>query len=188
MKNLRNFALVALSLSLAFAEAPGKIVCKTGYVKFFSKTPMEDISAETNSSIAIFEPQSGKLRVRIQISSFTFPNHLMQEHFNENYMESEKFPISQFEGTATAIDWVKLNAGSVENVTITGTMEIHGVKKAYTVPGTFRKLSDGQFQGEAKFPIRIADHGIKIPSIVFKNIAEVVDVTLRLQGIPEVTK
>jgi|GEM_PF-35682 len=185
MKPFLRLAIAAVSVSLAFAQVPGKIVCKTGYVKFFSKTPMEDISAETNSSIAIFEPETGKLRVRIPISSFTFPNHLMQEHFNENYLESDKFPISQFEGTATAIDWTKVNAGSVENVTITGTMEIHGVKKNYAVPGTFRKLPDGQFQGEAKFSIHIADHDIKVPAIVFKNIAENVDVTLRLQGVPE---
>jgi polyisoprenoid-binding protein YceI len=188
MKSLFLFVIFTLTSLNVGAQAPAKVLCKSGYVQFFSKTPLEDIKAETNTAIAIFEPQNGKLRVRIQISTFTFPNHLMQEHFNENYLESEKYPLSQFEGIASAIDWVKLKDGVPQQVNIKGDLEIHGVKKAYSVAGTFKMLGDGKFQGEAKFPVRIADHGIKIPAIVFKNIAEVVDVTIRFQGGAEVAK
>jgi len=191
MKQLSSLLLVgALSLvGMTSAQAPaGKIISRTGYVKFFSTTPMENISAETNTAVAIFDPQGNHLRVRIQISTFVFPNHLMQEHFNENYMESDKFPLSNFDGTAKTIHWDKLKAGGIDTVSITGDLEIHGVKKQYTVPGTFKILPTGDFQGEAVFPVKIADHGIKVPAIVFKNIADTVQVTLRLTGKVEAGK
>ena len=190
----QQIAAILLLAGFALAQAPaplpviyptapaGKVVCRDGYVKIFSKTAMEDINAETKSAVSIFEPQTGHLRVRIQITSFVFPNHLMQEHFNENYMESDKFPMSIFEGVATGIDWDKLSSTGVSPAVVKGDLEIHGTKKAYSVPGTFKKAADGTFQGEAVFKVKIADHDIKVPSIVSKNIADSIEITLHLQG------
>jgi len=190
-RTLTTLLLLSASLSCAavVTGAPaGKVMCRDGYVKFFSKTPMEDILAETHTTVAIFEPSTAHLRVRMMISSFVFPNHLMQEHFNENYMETDKFPMSIFEGTAQGLDWTKLKAGEANPVTVSGDLEIHGVKKHYDVPGTFKLAADGTYSGDAVFKVRIADHGIKVPSIVTKNIAEEVEITLHLQGKIEVTK
>jgi len=187
---MKSIWILLGAVALASAGAPaGKIVSKASFVKFFSATPLENIEAQTNSAVAIFEPQANRLRVRIPISTFVFPNHLMQEHFNENYMETEKYPVSSFEGTTVRpINWDKVEAGLPDSLSIDGELEIHGVKKRYNVAGVVRKLPSGEYTGEAKFMVRIADHGIKVPAIVFKNIAEQVEVTLRLSGKPEGTK
>ena len=121
MKRLFPILILACALSV-MAQAPaGKIFCTDGYVKFFSKTSMENIQAETHTAVAIFEPSSGKLRVRMQNKSFVFPNHLMQDHFNENYMESDKYPLSIFEGVATGLDWSKIKPDVPQTATFQET-------------------------------------------------------------------
>jgi polyisoprenoid-binding protein YceI len=117
------------------------------------------------------------------IKDFVFEKSLMQEHFNENYMESEKFPKSTFKGKITNLSEVKFDANGKYNTTIEGELLIHGVTKTVKVTGTM-EVKDGKIIAKAKFPIRVKDYNVEIPKLVFQNIAEVVDVTVDLTYVP----
>ena len=99
----------------------------------------------------------------------------MQEHFNENYLESEKYPHAEFKGKV--LDEIDLKKDGVYAVTVEGDLLIHGVSKTYREKGTIT-VKNGLVSARSKFNVRVADHKIKIPSLVVKNIAEVVEVTV----------
>jgi hypothetical protein len=102
----------------------------------------------------------------------------MQEHFNENYLESEKYPYASFKGNIDAWDSINLS-NEPQKVTLTGMMNIHGVSHEIKDTGMISKI-DEQVRGSAKFNIIVADYEIKIPKIVRDNIAKIVDITVNL--------
>jgi polyisoprenoid-binding protein YceI len=143
-------------------------------ISFYSEAPLEDIEAETNEAQSLFDAGSGEVAFRVPIQSFQFEKALMQEHFNENYLESDKYPNATFEGTLQGFD---PDQTGEQSVTASGKMAIHGVTHAIEVPGTIQSQGEG-WEMQATFPITIADYKIKIPKVVFYNIAEVVEVTV----------
>ena len=113
----------------------------------------------------------------IPVVSFKFEKPLMEEHFNENYLETEKFPTAKFSGTINEeLDYTK---NGTYDASVTGKLTIHGVEQERSINGTIT-VKDSQLIFEGKFQIKLEDHDIDIPSIVVKNIAEVVDVTATL--------
>lgn len=150
-------------------------MAKTCDVTFFSASPIENIEAINKNSKPILNTTSGAIQIRIGISAFVFDKPLMQEHFNENYMESEKFPDAFFKGKINeTIDYTK---DGEYKVTATGKLTIHGVEKERTLEGVI--IVKGEvIRLTSKFKIHIADHGIKVPSLYIQNIAEDVDVKL----------
>ena len=150
-------------------------MAKTCQVDFFSEAPVENIEAVNKSAQPILNTATGDIQVRIPIISFKFQKPLMEEHFNENYMETEKYPNATFKGKINEpVDWSK--PGEYK-VTATGKLNIHGVEKERTIPGTIT-IRDGQILLNSVFNVHVADHGIKVPSLYVKNIAEDVKVTL----------
>jgi len=143
-------------------------------ISFYSDAPLEDIQAETTEAQSLFDAGSGEVAFRVPIQSFQFEKALMQEHFNENYLESDKYPNATFEGTLKGFD---PNHAGEQSVTASGKMTIHGVTHSIEVPGTIQPQGEG-WEMQATFPITVADYKIKIPKVVFYNIAEVVDVTV----------
>jgi polyisoprenoid-binding protein YceI len=144
-------------------------------VSFYSKSPLEDIEAHNKSSVQVLNTTTNDYQVRLTIIGFKFKNELMEEHFNENYMESTKFPHAVFKGKIN--EKVDYESSSSQNVTITGKMEIHGVVKDVTIAGTIKK-SGNDLVIHSEFKIKVAEYGIKVPSLYVKNIAEIVDVTI----------
>lgn len=168
----------SLALTAAFAMAQNKLWTATGaQVGFYSSTPVEDIKALTQTAVSTLDPHSGKIDIKLRNQSFNFPNKLMQEHFNENYMESDKYPFSEFHGQILGADSAKMATGQWANIQVRGEMWIHGVKKTYAVPARMKLESDGSYSGDIKFKIKVADHGIQIPTIVMAKIAEEVEVS-----------
>lgn len=142
-------------------------------VNFYSKSPLEDIEATNKSAIVVLNSKTGDLQCAVTIVNFKFKNALMEEHFNENYMESEKYPKATFKGKINEpVDYTK--DGEVK-VTVTGKMEIHGVTKDETYSGTIKKVGNELFL-DCLFKVKVADYNIKVPSLYVKNIAEVIDV------------
>lgn len=140
-------------------------------VSFFSSTPIEDISAVHSTSTSVIINDS--IKFTLSNTGFVFPKPLMQEHFNENYMESEKFPKATFKGKINEpIDYTK---DGETKVTVTGKMEIHGVTKDETYSGTIKKVGNELFL-DCLFKVKVADYNIKVPTLYVKNIAEVIDV------------
>lgn len=177
MKKLILFS-VALALSpLAKAQI---YMAKTCEISFFSASPLEDITAINKAARPIINTATNDVAVKIVISAFQFEKPLMQEHFNENYMESEKFPNSTFKGKINeTIDWTK---DGEYKVTVTGKLMIHGVEKERTINGVV-KIKGQEITISSKFNVHIADHGVKIPSLYVQNIAE--DVEVKLNAILE---
>jgi polyisoprenoid-binding protein YceI len=144
-------------------------------LSFFSHAPLEDISAESKAGVSALDLDSKSIYFKVEINTFEFRKSLMQEHFNENYMESHKYPFAEFKGKLK--DQVDFSATGTFPVTVEGELTIHNVTKRYTVKGEL-KVTEGEVAAQATFPVKVADHKIKIPRLVFKNIAEVVEVTV----------
>jgi hypothetical protein len=155
------------------------MMAKGGYVRMWSSTKMENIEGVSQAAVSSLDLDSGKIAIKVRENTFEFPNKLMQEHFNENYMESDKYPLASFSGVVTRLDRPALEAGKQIPVTIEGDLDVHGVKKHYVVPGVLQKAADGSYKGETKFTVGIADHGIKIPTLVVAKIAESMEITAR---------
>jgi len=146
-----------------------------GIVSFFSKAPMEDIEATNKKVTMVLKTTTNEIQFGATMLNFKFPKPLMEEHFNENYVESDKFPICTFKGKINeTIDYTK---DGEYKVTVKGTMDLHGVTKELEIPGTLT-VKGGLILLNAKFKIKVADYKIKVPSMYVQNIAEEVEVTV----------
>jgi hypothetical protein len=155
------------------AQGQDMLISKNASVAFFSSTIVEDIEATSTTASSVLDLKSKNIIFRVNNTSFQFRKKLMQEHFNENYMESDKYPYSEFKGKIT--DDVDLSKDGNYIVNVVGNLNVHGVTKTYQTKATLT-VSQGTTTAKATFRVRIEDHKIKIPTIVFKNIAEFVDV------------
>ncbi len=154
-------------------------------ISFFSSAPLEDIEAKTANGTSVITTTKNEFFFLVPIKSFTFKSSLMQEHFNENYMESDKYPDARFSGKVNEnIDWKKDGSYSV---TVSGKLTVHGVEKDRTIPGTIT-VKNGNISINSKFDILCKEHGIKIPSMMSEKIAENVAVTVNGSYTPYVKK
>lgn len=179
IKHMRYlFALVLLfGLSLNAASAQ-KYITKTGYINFFSEAPLENIEATSNQVLSVLNAADGAIVFKVQIMTFQFEKALMQEHFNEKYMESEQYPDAVFKGNITNISAVNFSKDGTYNVKVTGKLTMHGVTNDVTTDATIT-VKGGAVSAEAVFPVTLADYNIKIPGAVKDNIAETVEVTVK---------
>ena len=151
---------------------------RSGTISFYSSAILEDIEAVNTQVTCVLDRETGEVAFRVPIRGFTFKNALMQEHFNENYLESEKYPHASFKGNIDGWDSINLS-NEPREVTLMGMMMIHGVNLEIKEEGEIKKI-DGLIRGSAKFNIIVADYEIEIPKIVRDNIAKIVDVTVNL--------
>lgn len=183
MKQVKVIAMAMLVLSTLAGNAQGKWFTRNGKINFFSKTTAENIDANNNEVFSIIDPQKNEIAFQVLNTGFKFEKALMQEHFNENYMESSKFPKASFQGTITDPSKADFKKDGVYNVTVTGNLSMHGVTKKIDIPATIR-VDKQKLSGESKFNIKLADYGIKIPSVVANQISESVAVTVNCQYEP----
>lgn len=180
---MKYFLITALFLSSYFfstAEAQ-KYRLFSSEVSFFSDAPMEDIEAYNKDTKSIFDASSVEIAFVVPIKGFEFKKSLMQEHFNENYLESDKYPDAKFEGKLQGYEAGK----TAQEVIAKGKLTIHGVTHEVEVPGSVKENGSG-LEMQAVFPIKVADYDIDIPKIVFYNIAEEVEVRVHFQYQPYV--
>ncbi len=168
-----------LMIGLTFnAVAQSKYLCRNGQASFYSKAMAENIEAHNGQTSAVLDTQTGAIAVSIPVSGFKFEKALMQEHFNENYMESGKYPKAIFKGKIT--DFKEMDFTEESQVNISGEITIHGVTKAIQVAGTLGR-KDENMMGSVTFDLKVADFDIKIPKVVINNIAETVQVMVDLE-------
>ncbi len=148
---------------------------KNGNVSFFSKTVLENIDAENNQVISVLNVETGALQFSLLNNAFHFPKAKMEADFNENYMESDKFPRSAFKGTITNLTDVNFNKDGSYPVKVNGDLTIHGVTKNISAPGTI-VIKNGNVSATSSFKVSVSDYDIKIPSIVSNKIGERVEV------------
>lgn len=169
--------LVFLSLAATQLVSAQKYMTRTGKVSFFSSTKVENIEAFNNEASSVVDSKTGDMVFVIPIKSFKFEKALMQEHFNENYMESSKFPKSEFKGKIDNLAAVNFKKDGTYNVTVSGNLTMHGVTKAVKSKGTI-KVAGSNLTLNSKFNVAPADYGIKVPSISADKIAKTIEVTV----------
>jgi len=177
---IKIIAIILIGLLGSNAGQAQKFMTKNGNIKFYSETPMETIQADNNQVNAAFDSQTGDLVFKVLIKSFQFPKALMQEHFNENYMESDKFPDAIFKGKVTNLSTIDISKEGSYEALIEGDMTLHGVTKKISEKGTFSVKSGDMIHGASKFYVKPSDYDIKIPGAVVKNIAEAIEVTVEI--------
>jgi polyisoprenoid-binding protein YceI len=158
-----------------------KYVTEKSFVSFFSHATIEDIKADNKKAAGIFNTATNDIAFSIPINEFQFRKSLMQEHFNEKYMESDKYPKSTFQGNISDFN---LSTSGEQKVKATGKLTIHGVTNNIEVPGTIEKQGD-KLVMKSKFMVKLQDYKIEIPQFLWKNIAEEVEVTLEFTFKPQ---
>ena len=171
-KLMMIFCAMVIGLTTMQAQ---KYFTKAGKITFHSDAPMEKIEANNNSATSVIDAESGRMEFAVLIKAFQFEKALMQEHFNENYMESSKFPKATFKGQITNLEAVDFSKDGTYEANIKGDMIIHGVTQSVETKGQF-VIAGGQISGNSTFRILVADYGIEIPAVVKDNIAKEVEI------------
>ena len=150
---------------------------KNAKINFFSETPLEDIDASNNSSVSVLDTQNGSLQFSLLVKGFEFENEEMQDHFNDDYMESDKFPKAEFKGTLVNNSSIDYKKPGTYNVQVKGLLTIRGVTKEVQSNGTL-KVNNDNIKANSTFHIALADYGIKIPKLVNDKIAKTIKITV----------
>lgn len=168
------FILWLLSILLP-VQLTGQELYKSNSVKigFFSSAPIEDIQAVTEKGISLWNINTQQISFLVQIETFQFRKAKMQIHFNENFMESHRFPYATFRGYCE--DFPEAMSDGVYTIELEGDLEIKGVKKNRKLPARL-KIENGELYLESEFEVPCKEHNIEIPRIFWKNIAEVIEV------------
>ncbi|MEP2024948.1 MAG: YceI family protein [Reichenbachiella sp.] len=172
-------ATILLVVFCCFSTFAQKYISHHSNVHFYSSAPVEDIEAVNSQSQSAIDLSNGGFAFAVPNNQFEFKKSLMQEHFNENYMESEKYPKSTFIGKLK--NWM-LFSGEKE-VVASGDLTIHGVTKKVDIPAKLNIQND-QLIVDGVFPIALAEYKIKIPKALFYNIADTVQVTVHFEYKP----
>ena len=149
-------------LSLFSIEQENRYIIQNSKIEFYSYAPLEDIQAVNTESVGAIDIESGEFIIKIPVNSFEFPNKLMQKHFNDSYLETDIYPECIFRG--------KLNENSAS-----GEITLHGVTKKIEIPIS-KTINEENIIISTDFKILLKDHKIKIPRLLFQNIAEEIEI------------
>lgn len=169
---MKQFLFLLLFLATATTTLSAqKYFTRAGHITFSSDTPLEKIEAKNDKATCVVDAEAGRMEFAILIKAFAFEKALMQEHFNENYMESGKFPKATFKGSIDNMAEIDLNTDGTYPAVIKGDLTIHGVTQAVETKGTF-VVQDGKVSATSNFSVLTQDYDIDIPSVVRDNIAK----------------
>ncbi len=175
------FLLSIFLLAAGWASAQSKYLTRVGEIYFKSNSKIDDGVEATNSQVAcVLNSANGEVAFQVLIRAFRFRKALMEEHFNENYMESDQFPKSTFSGQVDDFGKINLSKAGSYEVTVSGTLTIHGVSNEVSQPGTLEVTGDGHIRMTTHMLIPCADYGIEIPAVVADKIAREIDVDIQV--------
>jgi len=173
--HMKKSLIIIVSAVTFFAKSNAQIyMADSCRVTFFSAATIENITAANTISKPVMSTATGDIQISIVNEDFMFKSKLMQEHFNEDYMESAKYPHTVFKGKVNEkVDYAK---DGVNNVTVTGTMNMHGVQKNITIPGTIT-IRNGIIFLVANFDVKPSDYSIKVPTVIGSDVAKQIAIT-----------
>ena len=180
MRNKGWLVGLLVMMAVTSMQAQGRFFTKTGRITFYSNAPLEDIEAVNKTASAVLDSKTGLLQFAVLMKGFEFRKALMQEHFNENYIESHKHPKAEFRGSIvnnSEVDYTRVGTYSVR---AKGQLSLHGVTKEIDVPATLQ-VQNGQVAGTATFVLRASDYNIAIPSLMKDKISNNVKVTVQVK-------
>ena len=175
--------LPVLFLAALVATGQERYITTAGVISIDASSPLEDIEAVNKKVNVILDPDSGKIAVVLLVQEFEFRRKLMQEHFNENYMHSDSYPKALFSGEIADLAPALLTTQK-SSLDLSGEITIHGVTRNFAAPITLW-LNGTTIQGKLDFMIRSEDHNIKIPRVVFKKVAQEVNVSAEFTLVPQ---
>jgi hypothetical protein len=179
----KKIFILSILLFVAIVGFSQKYITRNGYVRFFSATPIENIEAVNNQASCIIDTETGEVFSKLLVEAFHFEKALMQEHFNENYVESDKFPQAILKGKITNPGSIGLTQPGKQPVTLLADLTMHGVTKTIEVKGTLES-GNGKLIAQAIFIVKPSDFNIKIPKAVANNIANEIEVTVKFEMEP----
>jgi polyisoprenoid-binding protein YceI len=171
---MKHITIILLAwMSIINQAGQDLYVCKNARISIYSEAPIEDISAQSSTGTSVYNAATGDLAFSVNIRSLTFPKSLMQEHFNTDYMESDKYPKATFKGKVQ--QQIDITKDGTYPVTVAGDLTVHGLSQSRAIAGKLI-VNNGQVSLSSEFMVKCADHHIAIPQLVFHNIAESIQV------------
>jgi polyisoprenoid-binding protein YceI len=167
----RILVIVSLFLTTVYTNAQDLWITRNGSISFHAGTPLEDIDANNNDVASLMNIKTGEIAFTVLIKSFHFRRALMEEHFNENYLESTKFPKSTFSGKITDPTSVNFAKDGTYQVNVEGDLSIHGETRKISAPATFT-ISGGKISASSTFKVLMTDYKIAIPGVVADKISK----------------
>jgi len=166
-----------LLLFTTIVQSQDKYFTKNAKIEFFSVAPLEDIEAKNKTASALLDIKTGSLQFSVLMQGFEFDKALMQEHFNENYVESEKFPKAEFKGSIINNAEINYRKSGTYTANVKGTMTLHGITKDLETTATI-KVNDDNLKAESIFNLLLSDYKIKRPAVVKDKISNTIKVTV----------
>lgn len=185
MKKISLFLFVLACIALADTAYAQIYTTSSGSISFYSSARVEDIEATSKKTSVVLNTSTNEVLFKVTISTFQFKNGLMQEHFNETYMESAKYPTAEFRGKIN--EKVNYAVPGEYKVTVTGSLTIHGVIIDRTIPGTIT-IKAGVITLTSSFLVPVSAHKIDIPNDKISNIAQDIKVSVHADCTPYVKK
>jgi hypothetical protein len=177
---LKNLTILTICLFVANVTFAQKMITRSGEIKFEASMPaFEEIAAKNNTASCIFDVSTGEIAALALVKAFRFKVPLMEEHFNENYIESDQFPKATFKGKVANFDVSKV-ASVKATFDVEGDLTLHGVSKKVKTKMTFVQSGE-KLISTCTFKVKPIDFNIKIPTIVKSKIAETVEVNLKFE-------
>jgi hypothetical protein len=176
-KQFLIFCWAALGITMVHAQ--DKWFTKNGNISFFSKAPLENIEATNSKVTCVLDASNGQMEFSLLMKAFQFEKALMQEHFNENYVESDKFPKSTFSGKVADISKVNFSKDGTYNVQVSGDLTIKGVTKPVSAPGTIT-VKSGKVTAKSTFSVALSDYKVSIPAANKDNISNAISIDVDL--------
>ena len=185
MKHLfKLIALILLAVPNAVVYAQTLYTTKIGQISFFSETPIRNIEAMNNEVVSMINTETGEIGFVVPVKSFRFEKSLMEEHFNENYMETAKYPKTTFQGKISNLNAIDFKKDGTYSATVDGKLSMHGVTKTISTVGKIT-VDKGKIVAMASFTVKLEDYNVKRPTIVAAEIAESVEIKINCRYEPK---
>lgn len=176
--NKMKLILAMLMLAPALTSTGQKHFTKSGKISFVSDAPLEKIEAINHQASSVIDLETGRIQWAVLIKAFEFEKALMEEHFNENYMESSKFPKATFKGKIADYGKIDLKHDNEIVTMVSGTLEIHGVAREVDIPVSLM-VNKSTLTGHTKFEVLLSDYDIEIPAVVADNLSNTVEIEVK---------
>ena len=183
--HIKVFSILVLAVISLQVFAQKKLFSKSGIISFYSKTAIEKIEAKNKKVLAVIDAESNKIEFSVLIKGFEFEKALMQEHFNEDYLESDKYPKAFFKGTFDESNLpVTFTNNTTQILQVSGNLTLHGVTKAIKTTATMM-VKNKVISATSVFAIVLSDYKIKVPALVANNISKEITVTINIPSLQE---
>ena len=172
---LKIFLVIIGLVTTSIVFSQDRFFTKAGHISFYSKTNVEDIEAHNRSVTCVLDTKTGNIQFAVVMKGFEFRKALMQEHFNENYVESDKYPKAMFKGQIANNASINYTTPGTYPARVKGQLTIHGETNEIETDGMVT-VKDGKIISTSEFQVAIADYKISVPALVKDNISKTINI------------